>query len=60
MQIISATRHTQSVPKKKEKMRVVFFLNVFIDFRETGREREKEISIGCLPYIPWPGIEPTT
>ena len=35
---------------------------MFIDFRETGKtEREgDEKQIGCLPYVPSPGIEPTT
>ena len=35
---------------------------MFIAFREKGRERdrERETSIGCLLYEPWPGIEPAT
>ena len=35
----------------------------FIAFGERGRERERErerdTSIGCLPHVPWPGIQPT-
>ena len=31
---------------------------MFIDLRE--RERERETSIGYLPYVPQPRIEPTT
>ena len=31
---------------------------MFIDLRE--RERERETSIGCLPHVPQPRIEPTT
>ena len=30
----------------------------FIAFTKRGRERET--SIGCLPYAPGPGIKPTT
>lgn len=33
---------------------------MFIDPRKRGRERARETFIGCLPYAPWPGIEPTT
>ena len=38
---------------------------MFIDFREEGKEREKETpceretSISCLPYMPRPKINPT-
>ena len=32
---------------------------MLIDFREEGGKGEKETSIGCLPYAPWPKIEPT-
>ena len=27
---------------------------------EGGEERERETSIGCLPYVPRPGIKPVT
>ena len=27
-------------------------LRMFIDFRERKEEREREIPIGCLPYVP--------
>ena len=33
----------------------------FIDFRErkSGRGKERDRSIGCLTYVPQPGIQPT-
>ena len=40
--------------------------DMFIDFREKGRkgeggrERERETLIGCLLYVPQPGIKPAT
>ena len=39
-----------------------FKKNMLIDFRERGKERgrERETSIGCLPYVPCLGIEPET
>ena len=35
---------------------------MLIDFREKGGEREKErnMGVGCLPYMPQPGIQPET
>ena len=46
-----------------------FFLKILFIFRERGREEEseggkhwcdREISVSCLSYMPWPGPEPTT
>ena len=33
---------------------------MFFDFREGGRERNRETLIGCLLLVPWLGTEPAT
>ena len=44
----------------------LIFLILTLGYDERGREREREnekereTSFGCLPYVPWLGIKPTT
>ena len=57
-------------PESSESQKVgpnFFFSKIFLLMRERERKEEgkehswdRETSIGCFPYVPWPEIEPTT